>query len=257
MFTTLIITLREGLEAFLIVAITLTYLRKTGRNSLASAVYWGTGVALIASFIAALFFREAENKPLWEGTLALVAAVSVVSLVIYMWRNGKKMRQNIAAKIEIVAHKTGAGAWLGIFAFVLLMIVREGMETALILSALAFQESSRMMFAGALLGVAAAGAIAWVWSRYGHRVNIGRFLQLTALFLLLFVIQLLVYSFHELTEAYVLPINNEFWHTATEPYGPEGVYGQMLTYSMVLVPTAWLFFAWLRDRLRPTLSKTA
>ena len=55
---------------------------------------------------------------------------------------------------------------------------------------------------------------------------------MTALFLLVFVVQLLVYGFHELTESGLLPIDNGYWHLVTEPYGPEGTFGQWLTYSM-------------------------
>ena len=249
MFSMMMISLREGIEAFLIVAMTLAYLRKTGRQSLISAVAWGTGIAVVTSFIAMRFFREADNKPLWEGILAAVAAVLVLSLTIYMFKNARKIRGEIAAKVEAAALKSGNGAWLGVFAFVLLMIVREGMETALIISTLAFQTDSRDMFAGAVIGVAGAALIAWAWGRYGHRVNIARFLQVTAAFLVLFVVQLFIYSFHEFTEAGVFPgIDNQYWHLATEPYGPEGEYGHWLSYSMVLIPLVWLVFAGLKDR---------
>ena len=77
MLQILIITLREGIEAFLIIAITAGILRQTGRAALLPAVYWGTGIAVALSFVAGLFFAEAENKPLWEGILAAAAAVMV------------------------------------------------------------------------------------------------------------------------------------------------------------------------------------
>ena len=68
-------------------------------------------------------------------------------------------------------------------------------------------------------------------------MNLRRFFQVTSLFLVLFTVQLFIYAFHEFTEAGAVPgIDNEFWHLATEPYGPEGVYGEWLTYLMVLVP---------------------
>ena len=94
MLQALIITLREGIEAFLIVAITLAYLRQTGRGSLASAVYWGIGTATLASFAAGWAFGQAEHKPLWEGSLALVAVVLVVSMVFYMLKDRKSTRLN-------------------------------------------------------------------------------------------------------------------------------------------------------------------
>ena len=249
MLATLLVTLREGIEAFLIVAITLTYLRKTGRVALSPAVYWGTGVAVLLSVVAGYFFGQAENKPMWEGLLATAAAAMVLTMVVYMLKAARHMRGDIAAKVEAAVAKPGAGAWIGVFAFVLVMIVREGMETALILSTLMFEQGSRNLFVGASLGVLLAAALAWAWSRYGQRVNLRRFFQVTSLFLVLFTVQLLIYAFHEFTEVGAIPgIDNEYWHVATEPYGPEGVYGEWLTYLMVLVPAAWLALAWRQDR---------
>jgi high-affinity iron transporter len=109
------------------------------------------------------------------------------------------------------------------------------------------------MLAGAVIGVLCAALLAWAWSRYGHRINLSRFFQVTSLFLILFVIQLFIYAFHEFTEGNVLPlINNEYWHIVSEPYGPEGVYGQMLTYSMVILPVGWLVYVWLKDKFTAT-----
>ena len=68
--------------------------------------------------------------------------------------------------------------------------------------------------------------MAWLWSRYGHRVNLGLFFQVTAVFLLVFVVQLLIYGFHELTEANIFPYSEPL-HWATEPYGPDGRYGRV------------------------------
>ena len=244
-----VITLREGIEAFLIVAITAGILRQTGRAALLPAVYWGTGVAVVASFIASLFFAQAENKPLWEGILAAVATAMVVSMTIYMWRTARTMRSQIGARIaQATQNKPTRAAWWGVFLFVLLMIVREGMETALLLSTLFLQQGDRDLLFGALLGVAGAALLAWAWTRYGRRIDLGRFFQVTAIFLLIFSLQLLIYTFHELFEAGVVPfVDNEFWHVATEPYGPEGVYGEWLTYLMVLIPAGWLAYAWLKD----------
>ena len=94
--------------------------------------------------------------------------------------------------------------------------------------------------------------LAWAWTRYGRRINLARFFQVTAIFLLIFSLQLLIYTFHEFFEAGVVPlVDNEYWHIATEPYGPEGVYGEWLTYLMVLVPVGWLGYLWLKDRFTP------
>jgi high-affinity iron transporter len=130
------------------------------------------------------------------------------------------------------------------------------METALLMNALLFQVRSMEIVAGAAGGTFAAAFIAWLWTRYGHRVNLARFFQVTAVFLLVFVVQLVIYGFHELTEANIFP-NSQPWHEATEPFGPDGIYGQYLTYSLVVLPLAWLALANLFKREHAQRSQTA
>lgn len=236
------ITLREGLEAFLIVAISLAYLRKTGRQHLVSAVHWGIGVSILLSVGAAYLFQQASNQALWEGILALTAAALVASLIVHMWRHAKKLKKEIELRLESSAVRTGVKAFAGVFLFTLLMITREGMETALLMGTLIFQTAAMELVIGAAGGTLAAALVAWLWSRYGHRVNLALFFQVTAVFLSVFVLQLLIYGFHELTEANLLPYS-ESLHWATEPYGPDGRYGQYLSYLLVGLPMAWLAFS--------------
>jgi high-affinity iron transporter len=107
---------------------------------------------------------------------------------------------------------------------------------------LLFQVKAPDVIVGAMGGLAIAAFTASLWSRYGHRVNLGLFFQVTAVFLLVFVAQLLIYGFHELMEANIFPYSAPL-HAATEPYGPDGIYGHYLTYLLVLLPMGWLAFA--------------
>ena len=242
MLQAFVITLREGLEAFLIVAISLAYLRKSQRSALIPAVHWGIGVSVLLSIGAALLFYRAANQALWEGILALGAAVSVASLTMYMWRTARRIKTDIEGHLRSSALKTGGAAFAGVFFFTLLMITREGMETALLMGTLLFQIKAADLIIGAVAGMALAAFVASLWSRYGHRVNLGLFFQVTAVFLFVFVVQLVIYGFHELTEANVFPYSEPL-HIATEPYGPDGLYGRYLTYLLVLLPMGWLAFA--------------
>ena len=239
MFQAFVITLREGIEAFLIIAISLAYLRKTERRELIPAIHWGIGASILLSIGAGILLAQARNQALWEGILAIVAAFLVASLTVHMWRAGRHMKKDIEGKLAASSVKAGAGAFWGVFFFTLLMITREGMETAMLMNALLFQVRALNIVGGAVAGVLLAAFIAFLWSRYGHRVNLARFFQVTAVFLLVFVVQLLIYGFHELAEAHVLP-NSEALHWATEPYGPDGAYGQYLTYLLVALPLGWL-----------------
>jgi high-affinity iron transporter len=239
MLQAFVITLREGLEAFLIVAISLAYLRKSGRHELVKAVHWGIAASIVLSVAAAFLFQRAKNQALWEGLLAIAAAISVASLTVHMWRTARRIKHEIEGHLQASTLKQGRAAFLGVFGFTLLMISREGMETALLMGTLLFQIQSMQVIGGAVAGTAIAVFVAWLWSRYGHQVNLALFFQVTAVFLLVFVVQLLIYGFHELTEANVLPYSEPL-HWATEPYGPDGQYGRYLTYLLVLLPAAWL-----------------
>lgn len=249
MLSSFVIVLREGFEAFLIVAIVLAYLRKSGRTHLVPAVHWAIVASLAASAGLGWVLYQGANVPLWEGTMGLVAIPFVVGLVIHMWRAGPTLKQKMEHRLEETAtSKTGRWAAVGVFAFTALMVTREGMETALML----FQVRSAQVVQGALLGLAGAGLMAWAWARYGHRINVRRFFQVTGIFLLLFVVQIAIYSLHELSEAGIL--TNEAvlrFHMATEPYSPYGIYGKWFPLLMVGVPATWLLLASLGERLRP------
>jgi high-affinity iron transporter len=242
----LVVTLREGIEMFLIVAIAAAYLRKTGRPALLPAVWWGAGTAAVVSFVLGVWLAEVAAAPIWQGALACVAAVLVISMVIYMLSAAKHLREHIGARVELAAGREGAAAWIGIFLFTVLMITREGMEFAFVAASLAGQAGNTALLAGGVLGLAAAAALALAWLRYGHRVNLGLFFQVTSIFLVLFTLQLLLYGFHEFTEANAVPIiDNAQWHVATEEWA-EGAYANAISIVLVIVPLAWLAYATLR-----------
>lgn len=245
MLQAFIITLREGFESFLIVAIIFGYLRRTGRASLLPMVWWGVAGSVAVSAALGFMLLQGGNQPLWEGVFGLVSAVLVTWFVVHMWRTASHLKQDMESRLSAVAVKTsGNTARWGVFFFTLFMISREGMETALLL----IQVHEPRVVGGIALGVMAASALALGWVRFGRLINVKLFFQVTALFLLLFVGQILIYSFHELTEAGLLP-NSETLHLATEPFSPEGLYGKWLGLGMVGVCAVWLLAAWLRDRL--------
>jgi high-affinity iron transporter len=244
----LLVTLREGIEMFLIVAIAAAYLRKTGRAALVPAVAWGTGAAVAASVVLGTVLAEWAVNPRNEAILSLIAAVLVISMVVYMLKAARHMSRDIGARLETAAARSGRAAWIGIFLFVVLMVTREGMETAFITASL-FRQTEALSFAvGAIAGLALAAALAWAWLRVGHRVNLALFFRITSAFLVLFALQLVLFAFHEATEGNLLPLDNAYWHLATEPYGPEGKYGALLTYALVLVPAVWILVHSLRSR---------
>ena len=236
MLQAFVITSREGIEAFLIVALSLAYLRKVGRAELVTAVHWGVVFALALSAVSGYLLFNAANQEWLEGPLAILAAVSVAFLTIQMWRAARRMKGDIEDRLRASSERAGVAAFVGVFFFPLLMITREGMETALLLMQV---RDSLNVVAGALLGFVGAALLAWLWSRYGHRVPLTLFFQMTALFLFVFVVKLFISGIHEMSEQSLLPYS-EFIHTSTEAWGPESVFGHTLTYLLVLLPLGWL-----------------
>ena len=247
-----IITLREGLEAFLIVAISLSFLRKSGRVALVSAVHWGIGVAAVVSAVGGYVLYNAANQEWLEGPLAMAAAVSVTWMTVHMWRTGRRMKSDIEVRLESSSARAGTAAFAGVFLFTVLMISREGLETALLLMQL--RETLHLAL-GAAAGVAGAAAMAWLWSRYGRRVNLGLFFQATAIFLFVFVVQLTIQGMHEMAEQGFLPYS-DIIHARTEAWGPDSAFGHLLTYLLVILPLGWVLIKAVFST-RPVLQPTA
>lgn len=251
----MVVTLREGIEMFLIVAIAAAYLRKTGRQGLLPAVGWGAGSAVVASAILGIWLAETVVTPFWSGVLALVAAALVIGMVIYMMRAAKRMSTDIGRHLEAAASQPGTAAWTGVFLFTLLMITREGMEFAFVAASIARQaDSAFTILTGGFLGLIAAALLAIAWARYGHRVKLALFFQVTSIFLILFTLQLFLYAFHEFTEANALPIDNAYWHLATEEWA-EGTYADLISVALVLIPLAWLAYATLQTHGNAELAR--
>ena len=274
MLNAFIIVLREGFESFLLVAVILTYLKKSGQRWLTSVVYIAIVLGLSVSAALGYVLRQGVddtrvtqifgstlggyisqffgNEALREGILGVIAIVMVGSLVVYMWRTGPKVQQRMSERLgELSSRGSRLAAVAGVFLFTFLMITREGMETALML----LQVRGSEMLNGALLGLFAAAAFAWGWARFGHLINVKRFFQVTGIFLLLFMVQVGIYSFHEFSEAGLLP-NSEMLHEATEKLSPDGLYGKWFSIVMIAVCALWLLGAWLKDRWKPTPPST-
>jgi len=198
-----IVTLREGVEAALIVGITLAYLRKIARNDLRRSVY----AALIAAFLgsigaAAIISRLNLNQDIFEGWVMLVAAFFVVTMVVFMMKTARHLKGDIEGKIGALARKSSR---VGIFLFVFLMVLREGVETVLVLSAVSLNSTELMSLIGTFLGVAAAVVFGIMFVKGSVRINLRKFFRVTTVILFFVAVQLVISGLHELSENGVLP----------------------------------------------------
>jgi high-affinity iron transporter len=237
MFESFIITLREGVEAALVLAIAVAVLRRRGLERLTPALFAGAGAALIASAGAAvLATRITWNEELAEGTAMLVGAVLVLTLVWWMWKAAPRMKEEIETGLARAAGEGGSTPGLFLFAFG--MVFREGVETAVFLSAAGFNSQGLGRWLGAVAGVVLAIAFGVLFTRGSLRVPLKPFFSLTSAVLLLLAGQLLVGGLHELSEGQVLPSSR----VEMAVVGPL-VKNELLLFTLtVALAAGWLLF---------------
>lgn len=211
MLSALLVALREGVEAALVVGIVLVYLNRTGRRALAAAVWTGVVLAAAASFAAALLLNRWQvSEDGFEGLLMLVAAALVVTMIVWMNRVARRLKKEIEERVETYARKsTRAAAW-GVGLFVFLMVVREGAELVLILRAVEFSSAGVQVWIGTGLGIAIAVAVGIFFFQGTLRIPLNRFFSATSAILMVVAFQLTLTGLHEMSEALWI------WHSKEE-----------------------------------------
>src|SRR6267378_1817738 len=196
-------TLREGVEAALIVGITLAYLGKIGRPQLRKFVYFALAAAFVASIgVAIVLSRTQWNQDIFEGWIMLAAAFFVVTMIIFMMQTGRALKGQIEGRVGMLA---GQNAAFGLFLFVFLMVLREGVETVLILGAVSLNSTELLSFLGTLLGVSIAVLFGVMFVKGSVRINLQKFFRVTTVILFFVAAQLTISGLHELSENGVLP----------------------------------------------------
>ncbi len=209
MFEALIVTLREGVEAALVVGIIVAFLRREGYERYLGAVWAGIAAAVAASLAGAFaLYRWAVNQEVLEGILYLGSAVIVGSMMVWMWRHSHALSGEMKGSLgRILSRERTSSVAAGLFAFTFLMVFREGIETVFFVSALSLTTSGLMAVLGVLAGLALAVTFGVLFVRGSLRIDLGRFFKITGIALGIFVLQLLLNGYHELSEAGWAPAN--------------------------------------------------
>jgi high-affinity iron transporter len=198
----LLIALREGVEASLVVGIVLVYLSRTGRQRLTRFVWYGVAAAAALSLgVAVALERWRISEDGFEGLMLLIAAVFVVTMIVWMNRVARHLKKEIESKVEAYAERAGKAAGWGIFLFVFLMVLREGAELALILRAVELSSEGLQTWIGTIVGIAGAVAVGLFFFKGTLRVPLHRFFAATSVILMLVAFQLALTGLHELSEA--------------------------------------------------------
>ena len=212
-----LITSRETLEAALVIGIVLAYLSKTNNQQYKKTVYYGIIFGIILSILAAVTFTlfaggfEGRAEEIFEGSTMLFAAVLLTTMILWMMK-----QKHISLEIEnkVAQHVTSANLnqtyAYGLFALIVVAVLREGIETVIFLQALNFANGISLI--GGLLGVITAVAIGYVFFIGSKKVNLKKFFSISSIFLILIAAGLVVHGVHELQEAAVIPyVVKEVW----------------------------------------------
>jgi hypothetical protein len=213
-------TLSQGLQAFMPVAVYLAYAHGQRRSDLAWAARWAMAAAALLTVPAGYAFQHTSHQAGWEAALATTAAAITIAF-------GRAVRSDSLGRSRWVAVAAGAALTL--------LLVRQTMEIEVVLEASLIQLRSLEATQAASGAVAAAAFAAFVWTRLAARLSRDTLRVATLTFTAVFLVQALVYAFHESAEARVLPWS-EVLHTASEPYGPEGEYGRGVSYLLFVLP---------------------
>jgi high-affinity iron transporter len=207
MLPSFLLSLREGLEAALIIGIVLSTLNKLNRQHLRPVIWQGVGLAVVLSVLFGLGLQwigvkfEGRGEEIFEGIAMLLAAGVLTWMILWMQKQGRFIKQKLEQETS-QASQVGGKALL-FLAFI--AVFREGIELALFLLAASFAASGVGTLAGALLGLAAAVVFGWILIFSTRRLSLRRFFQTTNVLLILFAAGLVGLGVHELIEAGLVP----------------------------------------------------
>ena len=202
MISAILVALREGVEAALVVGIVLVYLNRTGRRALKGYVWTGVALACLASIGFAVGLQLLNiSEDGFEGLLMLVASALVVTMIIWMNHVARTLRKEIEQRIEAYAQKSTRAAGWGVGAFVFMMVVREGAELVLILRAVELSTQGVLVWIGTALGIAIAVAVGVFFFQGTLKIPLHRFFSVTSIILVVVAFQLALTGIHELSEA--------------------------------------------------------
>jgi high-affinity iron transporter len=211
MLPSLLLALREGLEAALIIGIVLGVLNRMRQSDQAPAVWWGTAAALVVSIATGIglysvgIALEGTAEQIFEGAAMLLAAGILTWMIFWMQRQGRAIRENLEQGVRRAARISDRGQTWALFSLAFLAVVREGIELALFLTAASFSTTAGATLVGAAVGLAAAVVLGWLLFATTTRLDVGRFFQVTSLLLILFAAGLVAHGVHEFNEVGWIP----------------------------------------------------
>ena len=208
MLASFLLSLREGIEAALILGIVLGALRKLNRRDMSPAVWYGTFSAMLVSLVTGVLLTtfglslKGAAEQIFEGVAMLLAASVLTWMIFWMSRQARFIKGELEANVN---RATSTGGTRALFSLAFLAVVREGIELALFLTAATFATDPQSTSFGTLFGLGAAVLLGWGLFASTVRLNLRSFFQVTSFLLILFAAGLVAYGVHEFNEVGWIP----------------------------------------------------
>lgn len=208
MVPSILLTLREGLEAALIIGIVLGALKKFNRPDLKPVVWLGAASAAGISLLVAIVLQLLDvafagpGEAIFEGITMLLAAGVLTWMIFWMAKNGRHLSSNIESEIKQATAQQGKRA---VFLVAFFAVVREGIELALFLTATSLASGGLATLIGAAIGLAGSAVLAWLLFSSLVKLNLRRFFLITNILLIVFAAGLVAHGVHELNEVMLIP----------------------------------------------------
>jgi len=218
MVAALVLSLREGLEAALIIGIVLGALKRLQRMDLSPALWRGAGAAAAASLLIALVMgtvgaeMEGHAEEIFEGAAMFLACGVLTWMIFWMRSQAGTIKQKLESSVSQAASGNGQR---GLFTLAFLSVGKEGFELALFLIATRFSSDGWQTLAGALAGLAAAAVLGWMLFATTRRLSLKAFFGVTNVLLIVFAAGLAAHGVHEFNEAGLIPaVIEPLWDTS-------------------------------------------
>ena len=214
MLSSYILSLREGLEAALVLGIVLGALRQTHRLDLSASVWLGAGSAAILSLATAILLTRLglelkdPAEAIFEAITMILAAAILTWMIFWMNQRARYLKSDLESGVQRASQ---VGKW-SLFGLAFLAVLREGVELALFLTAAAFSSGAQQTILGTLFGLGTAVLLGWALFASTLRLDLKRFFQVTGILLIFFAAGLVSHSLHEFNElGWVPPVIAHVW----------------------------------------------
>lgn len=254
MLSSFFIAFREGLEAFLIIGIIISYLMKIGEKRYVKHVIYGVVAAIASSIGIAYIFElllggfEGKIEEIFEGAVMLLAVVVLTYMIFWMNRQAKNIRSDIEMSVEKAINK---GRVFSLLFLGFIVVFREGAETVLFFRAISYQVNSTELIIGGMSGILSSIVLAVIFFVTTKKVNLSAFFKITGILIMLIAAGLFSTAIHEFQEAGIFPVIRDNIYDLSKILSKDSIAGGILkslfgynpspsllvtiTYSMYLV----------------------